>query len=76
MSVFATASRLASWAAVCPGNHESAGQSKSGATRKDLQWLGIYLHDAANRADRGRGTKDCSLTLSSAAVLDGCILLR
>jgi transposase len=42
MGVFGTASRLASWAAVCPGNHESAGRSKSGATRK-----GIYLHNAA-----------------------------
>lgn len=52
MGVFVTASRLASWAGVCPGNHESAGRSKSGATRKGSKWLGIYLHDAAMGALR------------------------
>jgi len=56
MGVFATASRLASWAAVCPGNHESAGRSKSGATRKGPRWLGIYLHDAAMGALRTKNT--------------------
>jgi transposase len=56
MAVFATASRLASWAAVCPGNHESAGRSKSGATRKGPRWLGIYLHDAAMGALRAKNT--------------------
>jgi transposase len=52
ISVFATAPRLASWAGVCPGNHESAGRSKSGATRKGPRWLGIYLHNAAMGALR------------------------
>jgi transposase len=56
MSVFGTPSRLASWAAVCPGNHESAGRSKSGATRKGPKWLGIYLHDAAMGALRAKNT--------------------
>ncbi|HEV7827376.1 MAG TPA: transposase [Pseudonocardiaceae bacterium] len=56
MGVFGTASRLASWAAVCPGNHESAGRSKSGATRKGPRWLGIYLHDAAMGALRTKNT--------------------
>jgi transposase len=56
MNVFGTASRLASWAAVCPGNHESAGRSKSGATRKGPKWLGIYLHDAAMGALRTKNT--------------------
>ncbi|MGH3515684.1 MAG: IS110 family transposase, partial [Pseudonocardiaceae bacterium] len=56
MGVFGTASRLASWAAVCPGNHESAGRSKSGATRKGPKWLGIYLHDAAMGALRTKNT--------------------
>jgi transposase len=56
MSVFVTASRLASWAAVCPGNHESAGRSRSGATRKGPKWLGIYLHDAAMGALRTKDT--------------------
>jgi len=34
MAVFNTASRLASWAGVCPGHHESAGRARSGKTRK------------------------------------------
>lgn len=56
MSVFGTAERLASWAAVCPGNHESAGKSKSGKTRKGPKWLGIYLHDAAMSALRTKNS--------------------
>ena len=56
MQVFATASRLASWAAVCPGNHESAGRSASGKTRKGPRWLGIYLHDAAMSAVRTKNS--------------------
>jgi transposase len=56
MSVFATAARLASWAGVCPGNHESGGRSRSGATRKGPKWLGIYLHDAAMGALRAKNT--------------------
>ncbi len=56
MQVFATAARLASWAAVCPGNHESAGRSASGKTRKGPRWLGIYLHDAAMSAVRTKNS--------------------
>lgn len=56
MTVFGTAGRLASWAAVCPGNHESAGRTKSGKTRKGPKWLGIYLHDAAISAVRTKNT--------------------
>jgi transposase len=56
MSVFGTASRLASWAGVCPGNHESAGRSTSGTTRKGPKWLGVYLHDAAMGALRAKNT--------------------
>jgi len=56
MDVFGTAARLASWAAVCPGNHESAGRSKSGKTRKGPKWLGVYLHDAAMSAIRTKNT--------------------
>jgi transposase len=56
MRVFDTASRLASWAAVCPGHHESAGRNRSGTTRKGPKWLGIYLHDAAMSATRAKNT--------------------
>ncbi|WP_407696936.1 IS110 family transposase [Skermanella mucosa] len=34
MTVFGNAKRLAAWAGVCPGNHESAGKKKSTAARK------------------------------------------
>ena len=36
---FPTAKPLASWAGVCPGNHESAGKRLSGRTRKGSPWL-------------------------------------
>src|SRR5207237_3226585 len=32
-------SPLASWAAICPGNHESAGKRRSGKTRQGNRWL-------------------------------------
>ena len=56
MTVFGSASRLASWAGVCPGNHESAGRKRSGKTRKGPKWLAICLHDAAMGATRTKGT--------------------
>lgn len=56
MTVFGNAARLASWAAICPGNHESAGRTKSGKTRKGPKWLGVYLHDAAMSAVRSKNT--------------------
>jgi transposase len=39
MAQFPTAERLASWAALCPGNHESAGQRLRGTTRQGSPWL-------------------------------------
>src|SRR5262249_6473175 len=39
MSRFKSAAQLASWAGMCPGNHESAGKQKSGKTRKGNVWL-------------------------------------
>ncbi|MBV9224140.1 MAG: transposase, partial [Acidobacteriaceae bacterium] len=35
------------WACVCPGNQESAGQRKSGRTRKDNRWLRGLLNQMA-----------------------------
>jgi len=43
---------FASWAAQCPGNHQSAGKRKTGKTRKGPKWLDGALHDAAMGAIR------------------------
>jgi transposase len=48
MQQFPTASHLASWAGVCPGNHESAGKRLSGKTRKGNPWLCRLLLQAAH----------------------------
>ena len=53
---FGSAARLASWAAVCPGHHESAGKSRSGKTRKGSKWLHSTLTESANAASRSKGT--------------------
>jgi transposase len=50
MSRFPTSANLASWAAVCPRNHESAGKQKSGRTRKGSPWLRSALVEAAQSA--------------------------
>src|SRR5262249_26464356 len=52
MQQFPTAAHLASWAAVCPGNHESAGKRLSGKTRKGNPWLRRLLLQAAHVAGR------------------------
>ncbi|HEY8869988.1 MAG TPA: IS110 family transposase [Candidatus Limnocylindrales bacterium] len=39
MSRFRSARQLASWAGMCPGNHESAGTRHGGATRRGSPWL-------------------------------------
>jgi transposase len=44
---FASAQHLASWAGLCPGNHESAGKRYSGKTRKGNRWLRRILNQAA-----------------------------
>ncbi len=50
MHQFPTAGHLASWAGVCPGNHESAGKRLSGKTRKGNPWLRCLLVQAAHSA--------------------------
>lgn len=52
MRVFPSDRHCASWAAMCPGNHESAGKRKSGKTRKGNRWLRTALLEAAWAASR------------------------
>jgi transposase len=47
MSRFPTSGHLASWAGLCPGQHESAGKSKSGRARKGNGALRVALCEAA-----------------------------
>jgi transposase len=56
MSRFPTDRHLASWAGLCPGNHESAGKHRSGKTRKGNRWLRTALTEAALGAIRTRGS--------------------
>ncbi len=56
MAVFPTDRHAASWAGLCPGNHESAGKHKSGKTRKGNRWLRMALTEAALAAIRTKGS--------------------
>jgi transposase len=47
MARFVDARHLCSWAALCPGNHESAGKRRSGRTRHGNRWLRTALLQAA-----------------------------
>lgn len=56
MSRFPDAGHLASWAGMCPGNHQSAGRSPSGRTRPGNPWLKAALVEAAWAASHTKGT--------------------
>ncbi len=56
MSRFPSASHLAKWARLCPGNHESAGKRLSGQTGRSNPWLRTSLVQAANAAVRCRNS--------------------
>ena len=53
---FPTARHLASWAGLCPGNHESAGKRLRGTTRTGNLALRRALVQAAHAAGRARRT--------------------
>ena len=56
MGRFPSAGHPASWAGMCPGNHESAGKRKPGRTRKGSPWLRSALTEAAQAAARKEDT--------------------
>jgi transposase len=56
MRRFPTAAHLASWAGMCPGQHESAGKRKTGRTRKGSPWLRAALVEAAQAAGHTKRT--------------------
>jgi transposase len=56
MTRFGSAQRLASWAGMCPGHHESAGKSRSGAARPGSKWLQRTLRESAKAASRTKNT--------------------
>ena len=56
MSRFPTASHLASWAGMCPGNDESAGKRRSGRTTQGNPALRVMLVQAAHAASHTKNT--------------------
>lgn len=53
---FPSTADLASWAGVCPGNHQSGGRTGSGKTRHGDPWLKAALGQAAVSAARAKDT--------------------
>jgi transposase len=62
-----TAARLAAWSGVAPGNDESAGQQRSGKTRKGYRALRTGLTPLAHAAALTRGTYVSALSQRLAA---------
>lgn len=56
MDQFPSAAHLASWAALCPGNNESAGKRFTGKTRKGNVWLRRTMCEVAWGASRTKDT--------------------
>jgi len=81
---FADGAHAASWTAICPGNHESAGKRKSGKMREGNRWLrgaltqaawaathtnGSYLSALYRRIARRRGSKRAIVAVGHAILI-------
>jgi transposase len=60
MDLFPTEAYLSSWAGMSPGNNESAGKKKSGATTHGNRYLKTILTEFAWVASRMKGTYLCA----------------
>ena len=60
-SAFADDKHAASWAGLCPGNHESGGKRQSGRTGHGNRYLRRALCQAARAAARSKGTYPAAL---------------
>ncbi len=56
MNRFPTAEHLASWARICPANHESAGKRRPVGKKPGKTWLNEALIEAAQSAVRSKDT--------------------
>lgn len=56
MSIFESAKKLASWAGLAPGSHESAGKRRDVPTRKGNRWLRTMLVQIAHAAVRAKNS--------------------
>ena len=54
MTAFPTAAHFASWARLCPGNHESAGKRQPTTTGQGATWLRATLQESAWAAVRSK----------------------
>jgi transposase len=60
MSCFPSPAHLASWAGLCPGNHESAGKRRKVATTPGNPWLQRTMIESARAAARTRDSYFCA----------------
>lgn len=56
MSRFPTSRHLASWAGLCPGNHESAGKRRSGKSHRGNRWIKGVMTEIAWAASRTKNS--------------------